>query len=62
MQATASDGGRLLLVVQRHGDASCVVYRNGDPIFTAPASPDGIDAAVDLILQAANGGFRKLSE
>ena len=55
MQATAADGRHLLLVVSRETSAGCVVYRDGEPIFTAPADEPGIDAAVDHLLTVADG-------
>jgi hypothetical protein len=61
MQATAPDGGQFLLAVVK-ADDTCVVLRNGDRIFTAPADHAGIDAAVDLLMNAVEPGFRKLSE
>ena len=60
MQATAPDGGRFELLVNRTDD-TCFVLRNGDRIFTARADNHGIDAAVDLVMAAVEPGFRRLS-
>ena len=61
MQATAPDGTRFELLIDRIEDV-CVVLRDGERIFDAPTSIDGIDAAVDLVMEAVEPGFRRLGD